>query len=52
MSDLLKSLENVDVISFLSLDDYSKVVSIRPNAQGTFKSGVKEPFLKYLTFGK
>jgi diguanylate cyclase (GGDEF)-like protein len=51
MGDLLKSLENVDVISFLSLDDYSRVVSIRPNAQGTFKSAVKEPFLKYLTFG-
>jgi len=51
MADLFKSLENVDVISFLSLDDYSKVVSVRPNAQGTFKGTVKEPFLKYLTFG-
>jgi diguanylate cyclase (GGDEF)-like protein len=51
MADLLTSLENVDVISFLSLDNYSKVVSIRPNAQGTFKNSVKEPFLKYLTFG-
>jgi hypothetical protein len=51
MGDLLKSLENVDVISFLSLDDYSKVVSVKPNAQETFKEVVKEPYLKYLTFG-
>ena len=51
MAELLKSLENVDVISYLSLDDYSRVVSIRPNAQGTFKNSLDEPFLKYLTFG-
>ncbi len=51
MGELLKSLENVDVISYLSLDDYSKVVSIKPNAQGTFKKSLEEPFLKYLTFG-
>jgi len=51
MGELLKSFENVDVISFLSLDDYSRVVSIRPNAQGTFKDALEEPFLKYLTFG-
>ena len=51
MGELLKSLENVDVISYLSLDDYSRIVSVRPNAQGTFKKSLDEPFLKYLTFG-
>jgi diguanylate cyclase (GGDEF)-like protein len=51
MSGLLKSFENVDVISFLSLDDYSKVVAIKPNTQETFKDIAEEPFLKYLTFG-
>ena len=51
MAELLKSLENVDVISYLSLDDYSRIVSIRPNTQGTFKNSLDEPFLKYLTFG-
>jgi len=51
MRELLKSLENVDVISYLSLDDYSKIISVRPNAQGTFKKSLDEPFLKYLTFG-
>ncbi len=51
MSDLLQSFENVDVISFLSLDDYSKVISVRPNVQGTYKDTLAEPFLKYLTFG-
>lgn len=51
MNELLKSLENVDVISYLSLDDYSKVVSVKPNAEGTFKKSLDEPFLKYLTFG-
>ena len=51
MAELLKSLENVDVISYLSLDDYSKIISVRPNAQGTFKNSLDEPFLRYLTFG-
>ncbi|MEE9310513.1 MAG: diguanylate cyclase [Cocleimonas sp.] len=51
MSHLLSSLENVDVISYLSLDDYSKVVSVKPNAEETFKESIEEPYLKYLTFG-
>ena len=51
MLGLLKSLENIDVISYLSLDDYSKIISIRPNAQNAFKNSMEEPFLKYLTFG-
>ena len=51
LSHLLTSLENVDVISYLSLDDYSKVVSVKPNAEETFKDSVEEPYLKYLTFG-
>ncbi len=54
LADFVRTLDDVVVVSYFSLDDYSKVIAIK----NAFKPPVtnpnavqKEPELKYLTFG-
>ena len=53
LNDFLMTLENVDVLSYVSLDNYSKVISVKPNSHEVLNknNGNSDPFLKYLNLG-
>lgn len=54
LDEYIKTLDDVTVVSYLSLDDYSKVISIKDAYKKPLESPnaiSEEPFLKYLTFG-
>lgn len=53
LDEFLITLENVDVLSYVSLDNYSKVISVKPNPQEVLNKNTinSDPFLKYLNLG-
>lgn len=54
LDDYVRSLDNVVVVSYLSLDDYSKVVSVKDSFKAVLQNPRKvreEPILNYLSFG-
>ena len=54
LDSFTKSMGSIVVASYLSLDDYSKIISIKdaykPHLQNSNRV-IEEPYLKYLTFG-
>lgn len=53
LDEFLITLENVDVLSYVSLDNYSKVIAVKPNPQEVLNKNIKngDVFLKYLSLG-